>query len=244
MDNCSAPIETLRSEYDGRLLDPAERRYQAMRLYYALVAAKKWPSNPRILDVGCGAGFKLAFLGPRALLRVGCDIRREVYLQARINVPQIHFIQASGMQLPFPDGCFDFVTCISVIEEFPDFKAAVKEMARCVAPNGALCINVTNGVLLQPLYRLAQYFGKTIPENWRFFARASASIVQSIPSDGHHMDGLEGWQYTHLTPYIIRSQFPIMRYFPLSLLNIVSRHLAPTFVHVWQRPAESGEGRK
>jgi SAM-dependent methyltransferase len=60
MDNRSVAIETLRSEYDGRLLDPVERRYQAERLYNALIAARLWPSNPRILDVGCGAGFKLA----------------------------------------------------------------------------------------------------------------------------------------------------------------------------------------
>jgi SAM-dependent methyltransferase len=244
MDNRSVAIETLRSEYDGRLLDPVERRYQAERLYNALIAARLWPSNPRILDVGCGAGFKLAFLGPKALLRVGCDIRREIYLQARTNVPQIHFIQASGMELPFPDGCFDLVTCISVIEEFLDFKAAFKEMARCVAPNGVLCINVTNGVLLQSLYRLAEYFGKAIPGNWRFYARASTPIVQSKLNDDYHMNGLEGWHYIHLTPYIIRSQFPIMRYFPISLLDIVSRRLAPTFVHAWQRPAESGEGRQ
>jgi SAM-dependent methyltransferase len=148
------------------------------------------------------------------------------------------------MELPFPDGCFDLVTCISVIEEFLDFKAAFKEMARCVAPNGVLCINVTNGVLLQSLYRLAEYFGKAIPGNWRFYARASTPIVQSKLNDDYHMNGLEGWHYIHLTPYIIRSQFPIMRYFPISLLDIVSRRLAPTFVHAWQRPAESGEGRQ
>ena len=115
-------IDSFRSEYDGRLLDPVERRYQAKRLYNALVAASVWPSNPRILDVGCGSGFKLSFLGNDVWLRVGCDIRRELYHHASRQVQGIYFVQANGIDLPFRDGFFDLVTCTSVIEEFPDYR--------------------------------------------------------------------------------------------------------------------------
>lgn len=244
MNNRHAAIETLRSEYDGRLLDPEERKQQAQRLYSALMTAGLWPAQPRILDVGCGAGIKLSFLGENVSLRVGCDIRRENYLNISDAVSNIRFIQASATELPFPEGSFDLVTCISVIEELPDFPAAIAEMARCVAKGGVLVMNVTNGVLLEPLYQLAEMVGRKIPESWWYYASAGKTIVKANLDIGYHIGCLEGWQYTHLTPYIIRSQFPIMRYLPISLLDIISRCLAPTFVHAWQRPTESDGGRK
>jgi len=244
MDNRPAAIETLRSEYDGRLLDPVERKQQAKRLYSALMTAGLWPAHPRVLDVGCGTGFKLSSLGENVTLRVGCDIRRENYLNVSDAVGNIKFVQASATEMPFPEESFDMVTCISVIEEFPDFRAAIAEMARCVAKGGVLVINVTNGVLLQPLYQLAEMAGKKIPESWWHYATASKPIVKANPDRGYHIACLEGWHYIHLTPYIIRSQFPLMKYFPISLLDIVSRCLTPTFVHAWKRPSESDEGRK
>jgi SAM-dependent methyltransferase len=146
--------------------------------------------------------------------------------------------------MPFPEGSFDLVTCISVIEEFPDFRAAISEMARCVARGGVLVINVTNGVLLQHLYQLAEMAGRKIPESWWHYAFASKPIVKANSYKGYHIAGLEGWRYIHLTPYVIQGQSPIMKLLPISLLDIVSHRLAPTFVHAWQRPAESGEGRQ
>jgi ubiquinone/menaquinone biosynthesis C-methylase UbiE len=229
-------IDSFRSEYDGRLLDPVERRYQAKRLYHALVAASLWPSNPRILDVGCGSGFKLLFLGSHVWLRVGCDIRREPYHLAARQVQDVYFVQANGIELPFRDGFFDLVTCISVIEEFPDYRAAIAEMSRCVAPGGTLCINVVNGVLLKPLYVLMKRFGfKILESSWRYI-EASVPIVEDNPTTGFHSDQLVGWRYVHLTPYMVRHQIPVLRWLPKSWVDTVTRRFAPTFVHAWQRP--------
>jgi ubiquinone/menaquinone biosynthesis C-methylase UbiE len=229
-------IDSFRSEYDGRLLDPVERRHQAMRLYHALIAASLWPSNPRILDVGCGSGFKLLFLGSHVWLRVGCDIRREPYQLASRQVQGVYFVQANGIDLPFRDGFFDLVTCISVIEEFPDYRAAIAEMSRCVAPGGTLCINVVNGVLLKPLYGLMECFGlKILESSWRY-TEASVPIVEDNPTAGFHIDRLVGWRHVHLTPYMVRHQIPVLRWLPKSWVDTVTRRFAPTFVHAWQRP--------
>jgi len=243
MVNLRASIESLRSEYDMRLLDPVERRYQAERLYNALLEAGLWPAVPRILDVGCGAGLKLAFLGDKVRERVGCDIRRDAYLQMTDHVQGIRFVQASGMKLPFPDECFDLVTCISVVEELPDFRAAMAEMARCVAPGGILSINVTNGIILRPLYRFAEGLGKKIPESWWHYVRASEPIVRENPAEGYGISELSEWHYVHLTSFMIRSQSLILRGLPFSWISRISMRFSPTFVHAWQRPPNAKGGR-
>jgi len=236
MDERQLSIGSFRYEYDGRLMDPAERRHQAKRLYHALVAANLWPSHPRILDVGCGSGFKLLFLGGHVWLRVGCDVRREPYQLASRQVQGVYFLQANGMELPFRDGSFDLVTCISVIEEFPDYRAAIADMSRCVAPGGTLCINIVNGVLLKPIYGLMERFGlKILESSWRY-AEASLPIVEDNPAAGFHIDHLVGWRHVHLTPYMVRHQIPVLRWLPKSWVDTVTRRFAPTFVHAWQRP--------
>ena len=228
-------IDSFRSEYDDRLLDPEERRYQAKRLYDALVATSLWPSKPRILDVGCGSGFKLSFLGSDVWLRVGCDIRRKPYLRAVRQIEGVYFAQANAIELPFRDGFFDLVTCISVIEEFPDYRAAVAEMSRCVAPGGTLCINVVNGILLNPLYALIERFGlKILESSWRY-TEASVPIMEDNPTAGFHIDHLVGWRHVHLTPYMVRHQIPVLRWLPKSWVDTVTRRFAPTFVYAWQR---------
>ena len=235
--------ESLRSEYDSRLFDTFERRKQAHRLSAVIHAVGIWPQHPRILDVGCGPGFKLAFLGNDARIRIGCDIRREPYLTTAKQIPDIFFVQASGVQLPFQESMFDLVTCISVIEEIPDYKKALGEMARCVAPGGVLCINVTNGIMLRPLYRIMKRLGIKISESSRSYASKSIVIVKDDPTAGFHVSGLRGWSYLHLTPAMILNRFPIIKTLPISLINWIACRFSPTFVHAWQRPYKTKRDR-
>jgi SAM-dependent methyltransferase len=43
-------------------------------------------------------------------------------------------------KIPFADGAFDLVTCVSVIEHIPDYKRALAEMVRVLAPGGRLLL--------------------------------------------------------------------------------------------------------
>lgn len=51
-------------------------------------------------------------------------------------------VQASGMELPFPDGSFDTVIASEVFEHIPDDRGAMCEIARVLKPGGMLCITV------------------------------------------------------------------------------------------------------
>ena len=199
--------------------------------------------RPRILDVGCGSGLKLAYLGNDDSLRVGCDIRSELYLRARDRAGLVRFVQAEASQLPFSEGSFDMVTCLSVIEELPDYKAAITEMTRCVAPGGLLCITVTNGPLLKKVYSLVEFVGGHIRESWWAYARASSPIVSDWPERGFNIAALAGWRYLHLTPFVIRGKFPFSRALPFSVLNAISCRLSPTHVHIWIKPLGNERNR-
>ncbi|HET6460291.1 MAG TPA: methyltransferase domain-containing protein [Syntrophales bacterium] len=234
----------LRAEYDQELMDADLRRKLAERLYQAMKKAGVWPVRPRILDVGCGSGLKLAYLGNDDNLRVGCDIRSELYLQARDRAGLVRFIQAQASQLPFSEGSFDMITCLSVIEELPDYRAAIAEMTRCVAPGGLLCITVTNGPLLKKIYTLVEFVGGRIRESWWAYARASSPIVSNRPDKGFSIDALAGWRYVHLTPFVIRGAFSFLWALPFPVLNAISCRLSPTHVHIWIRPLENERNRR
>ncbi|MGZ6249195.1 MAG: class I SAM-dependent methyltransferase [Syntrophales bacterium] len=229
--------DNLRAEYDQKLMDVDQRRKLAGRLYQAMKDAGVWPAQPRILDVGCGSGLKLAYLGDDNSLRIGCDIRSELYLHAPDSRGLIRFIQAEASQLPFPESSFNMVTCLSVIEELPDYKAAVTDMTRCVAPGGLLCITVTNGPLLKKIYALVEFVGGHIRESWWAYARASSPIVAESPERGFNLPALAGWRYVHLTPFLVRRKFQFIGMLPFAVLNTISFRLSPTQVHIWIKPS-------
>jgi SAM-dependent methyltransferase len=173
-------------------------------------------------------------------LRIGCDIRSEPYLRARDRTGLIRFIQAEASHLPFSEGSFNMVTCLSVIEELPDYKAAITDMTRCITPGGLLCITVTNGPLLKKVYALAEFVGWRIRESWRAYATASSPIVADLPERGFNIPALAGWGYVHLTPFVIRGEFPFSGALPFAALNAISYRLSPTHVHIWIKPMGNG----
>lgn len=82
----------------------------------------------RLLDIGAGAGA----LVERAA-GDGLDARGvEPYWPITSERIQRGFAES----LPFPDGCFDVVTSISVLEHVDDPKRALREMARVLRPGG------------------------------------------------------------------------------------------------------------
>jgi SAM-dependent methyltransferase len=153
------------------------------------------------------------------------------------------FVQAEASQLPFSEGSFDMVTCLSVIEELPDYKTAITDMTRCIAPGGLLCITLTNGPLLKKIYAIAEFVGARIRESWWAYARASSPIVADWPERGFNIPALTGWRYVHLTPSVIRGTFPFSGVLPFAVLNAISYRLSPTHVHIWIKPLENERNR-
>jgi ubiquinone/menaquinone biosynthesis C-methylase UbiE len=234
-------FEALRHEYDPEVLDSAQRTQRAQRLYAALCAADLWRPQARLLDVGCGSGLLLAALGRDTRQRVGCDVRRSLYVHTREQVGGVLFTQADAMYLPFPDGAFDLVTCLAAIEECMDWRGALQEMARCVAPGGVLYVTVTNGRLLTPWYTWVERLGVHVRASAWAYSVSSLRLTDAQPEAGFSVPALATWRYIHLTPYLARRQWPWLRLLPFPFLGWCMRHFAPSMGFAWQRPLQDAE---
>jgi len=94
----------------------------------------------RLLDVGCGTGSNLAVFG-RKTQAVGVDLSTEA-----LRFCQMRDIESVALtpveHLPFPDGAFDVVTALDMLEHTDDDLAALTELRRVCKPGGLLICTV------------------------------------------------------------------------------------------------------
>ena len=95
---------------------------------------------PRILDVGCGSGALLRFVGTlRADARLaGVDPAPEMVRAA--SSPRLAVAQATAESLPFGDGAFDLVVSSTSFSHWEDRNAGLRECRRVLAAGGALLL--------------------------------------------------------------------------------------------------------
>lgn len=98
----------------------------------------------RILEVGVGSGIFLQELLKRARFVAGIDIHksyngvRAMLKKEGADLERVDLRQGSIFDIPYRDGSFDAVVCISVLEHFEDQHAALREMRRVTKPGGML----------------------------------------------------------------------------------------------------------
>lgn len=96
--------------------------------------------SPRILDAGCGGGatlVELAGLGAATGLEPLPASREKARSRGVAEV-----VDGRLEALPFPDGSFDLMLVLDVLEHLDDAPAALRELHRVVAPGGAGVITV------------------------------------------------------------------------------------------------------
>jgi ubiquinone/menaquinone biosynthesis C-methylase UbiE len=79
-----------------------------------------------LLDVGCGRGFLLNYIGDHTgLATTGCDLYDSV-----ATLKKASYKKGSIYKLPFADKEFDVVTCSHTIEHLRDLQPALEELKR------------------------------------------------------------------------------------------------------------------
>jgi SAM-dependent methyltransferase len=94
----------------------------------------------RALDVGCGEGRFCRMLGAKGIATVGIDPTRDLLEQARKRDPGGDYRLGRAEALPFEPGSFDLVVSYLTLIDIPDFRTAIREMARVLKPGGTLLI--------------------------------------------------------------------------------------------------------
>ena len=102
------------------------------------------------LDCGCGTGHYIARLADHGFQMSGCEISEGMLLQAKRNNPSAHERLRLGsiMQLPYPNGVFDFCYAINVLHHLPSEGAqihAINEMLRITRAGGLVFVHDFDG---------------------------------------------------------------------------------------------------
>ena len=108
----------------------------------------------RVLDVACGTGVvasRVSLVSRKLCYVTGIDINEAMLSAARSN-SQIEWRQGSATDLPFEADSFDVVLCQQGLQYFPDRAAAMREMARVLAPGGRVSLNVWGALERQPFF--------------------------------------------------------------------------------------------
>jgi ubiquinone/menaquinone biosynthesis C-methylase UbiE len=110
----------------------------------------------RLLDVGCGSGVVCTELGRRHKLEVaGVDF---AHAQVKLGIehfPRTAFAQAAAESVPFVEGSFGKLLCYGVFHYVDDWRGAIADFARVVAPGGRILI----GDLPSKAHRHRLYLG-------------------------------------------------------------------------------------
>ena len=162
------PLVDYEREYRDYRSTPRLLEYQDLaRIAERFLATHGLPRRPdpgqtrsvRWLDYGCGAGGLLRFLTDRGQLGVadravptepvGFDVG--AFVQRISADGQLHLLEMAQLEA-VPDGHFDVITCIEVIEHIAAPRLVVAQIARLLAPGGLLIL--TTGNMPSPIARL------------------------------------------------------------------------------------------
>jgi len=146
--------------------DPIQRHYQPVVRYFmnrrltmalALIGDRRFR---RLLDAGYGGGVFLPELARHADALHGVDIHpheADVARMAQAEGLRVELRRASVTSTGYPDGYFDAIVCVSVLEFVDDLAGAMGELHRVAAPGATVVLAFPGENVLTTLgYRLAR----------------------------------------------------------------------------------------
>lgn len=144
------------------------------------------------LDIGCGEGSNVRRLAQLGAHMQAIDIAPTFIRHAReaeaVDPLGIEYQVADGMNLPFPDGSFDFATAFMSLMDMPEQARALKEAHRVLRPGGFLQFSILHPCFAPP---------------YRKVLRESNGEVRAIEI-ARYFDGADGevetWCFSSLTP--------------------------------------------
>ena len=115
--------------------------YRSTRALLQQLLADHLPTGGRFLDVGAGTGATGAWLASHGSL-ISLDLKPTALDLHRARHPSDAVVCGSAAALPFADGSFDVVLCVTVLYHASVVtpQGAVREMARVVRPGGVVCL--------------------------------------------------------------------------------------------------------
>ncbi|MDP4083882.1 MAG: demethylmenaquinone methyltransferase [Bacillota bacterium] len=135
----------------------------------------------KALDVCCGtADWTIALadaVGPSGEV-VGLDFSKNMLKIGQdkvenLDLKQVRLIHGNAMELPFPDGTFDYVTIGFGLRNVPDYLQVLKEMHRVLKKDGiAVCLETSQPTMFGYKQLYYFYFRFIMPLFGKLFAKS------------------------------------------------------------------------
>lgn len=149
----------------------------------------------RHLDIGCGPGTFIGSLSGGGH-STGVDIApaQIAYAQQRYSAPNREFRAIAPGPLPFPEGTFDLVTMVELVEHLEESEslALLGEARRVLRPGGRLILTTPNYAAFWPiLEKLVNRFGTIDYADQHISQHQQASLRGLLERAGFHVETLE-----------------------------------------------------
>lgn len=160
------------------------------------------PEKTRILDFGCGSGFLMGELQKRGYDASGVDTSAEaIDYGTRRGIRNLKIQQ--GDKIDFPDGRFDLVLALDVLEHIKNDIRAIQEIERVLKPGGWVIITV-------PAYMFLWGIQDEVSHHFRRYTRSA--LVTKIKSNSN-------------LKIIKQSYFNTLLFPPIALIRLINRLL-------------------
>ncbi|MCL4364252.1 class I SAM-dependent methyltransferase [Patescibacteria group bacterium] len=105
------------------------------------------PRSARVLDVGCASGRDTKAIHDLGFQVVGIDISTKLLEMAKKNYPDLTFIKADALNLPFVKNEFDGIFANAVFHHFlkKDMEKVLRKFNEILTFGGILCISTKTG---------------------------------------------------------------------------------------------------
>ncbi len=112
------------------------------RFYADLIKEIEVKDGDAVLDVGCGTGTVLSYIGRQKKIRgFGLDVSEKMVAIAKEKNPDYEFVSGDCASLPYADGSIDVMMACMAYHHFPDQEQFRNEAMRVLKPEGSLYIS-------------------------------------------------------------------------------------------------------
>jgi len=123
-------------------------------MYFDIVTADMLHEQSSVIDIGCGSGRFIKYLGNRFKNMVGLDPSKAIYAADELigKNEKVELVMASTDNIPFPDGHFDFGYSLGVLHHIPDTQKALNDSVRKLRSGGYFLLYLYYSLDNRPFY--------------------------------------------------------------------------------------------
>ncbi len=191
-------------------------------------AKKLVKPNSRVLDIGCASGYMAEQLKSKGCTVIGIEKDHKAALMARDYCQEIIEADVEHLEsLPFPDGFFNVILCLDILEHLARPDILLSKLQRYLAVDGELIASIPNIARLE--HRLRLLLGKFDYSNsgalskghLRFFTKKTA--INLLQTAGYRIEKIEPTglgSIIKILPNLTAYQFLIVAKYSIKRHNI------------------------